>query len=59
MLPFPSLMIAVHMLFMYNNAPVIDDYIKLPVRIILTVVLPFISGILLFLVLNEKSGRDA
>lgn len=57
-LPFPSLMIAVHMLIMYNNAPVIDDYIKLPVRIILTVVLPFISGILLFLVLNKKRGRD-
>ena len=57
-LPFPSLMIAFRMLIMYNNAPVIDDYIKLPVRIILTVVLPFISGILLFLVLNEKRGRD-
>lgn len=54
----PTLAMAARVLILYANEPLADEYIKLSVRLPITVILPFISGALLFLLFTGKREKD-
>ncbi|MBP0969199.1 MAG: ABC-2 transporter permease [Oscillospiraceae bacterium] len=54
----PDIVMTVRILLLYANQPVMNEYIRLSVRIIVSVILPLISGALLFLFLNKCRGKN-
>ena len=51
----PALVMTVSMMFLYVNKVVVDKIVRLSVRILITLILPFISGALFFLLLNSRN----